>query len=164
MFKKIAMLSSLATLGLSACSPAASDNNVEVVPIPQPVAEATIVERGSHTTTETKPMFGAPTIAPGYTPYTTTTSTTEYYLVVSYDEGNAHTQWVVTEHAFNNCFTGYKAVKYDNGFVVCSSSSETENDESSENPTEPVEEEPNEPAEEITTVPNGFAKDEEETD
>ena len=158
MFKKIAILSSLAILGLSACDPAQSNENVEVVPIPQPVAEATVIDRGSHTTTETKPMYGAPTIAPGYTPYTTTTSSTDYYLIVSYGEGSAHTQWTITEHAFNNCFSGYTAVRYDNGFVVCSSpSDETENDENSETVEEPVEEEVSEPVEEITTVPNGFA-------
>lgn len=152
------MLSSLAILGLSACAPTQSNENVEVVPIPQPVAEATVIDRGSHTTTETKPMYGAPTIAPGYTPYATTTSSTDYYLIVSYGEGSAHTQWTITEHAFNNCFSGYTAVRYDNGFVVCSSpSDEAENNENSETVEEPVEEEVSEPAEEITTVPNGFA-------
>lgn len=158
MLKKVVMLSSLAILGLSACSPAKSNESVEVVPVPQPVAEATVIDRGSHTTTETKPMYGAPTIAPGYTPYTTTTSSTEYYLIVSYGEGSAHTQWTITEHAFNNCFSGYTAVRYDNGFVVCSSpSDETENNENSETVEEPVEEEVSEPVEEVSAVPNGFA-------
>ena len=56
-------------------------------------------------------------------------------------------------------------MRYDNGFVVCSSpSDETENNENSETVEEPVEEEVSEPVEEITTVPNGFSKDDEETE
>lgn len=167
----------LAMLSLAACSSSVASTNSQprVEQVPQPVSEAIVLDKSIHTTTEKKPIYGAPTIAPGIY-QTTTDSKTEYTLIVSYGENGSNTSsWKVKEFAFNTCEIGEKAIRYNNGNVACvSASSEEESSEEStddeiateetgETTSENAESEEaseNELTEPFPTVPNGFAKPE----